>query len=542
MTKHIKLQKNYTASCLYYQIKLPLDIEKNIPSDDPVRLLSAFVEGMELSDLYKTYGKIKKDQASPRQLLKIVIYAGMNRIYSSRDIERSCKRDINFMYLLEGKPAPDHATIARFVSLHLSQCSKSVLSEVSNILFELGEISGLHIFIDGTKIESVANRYTFVWKNAISKNQAKLFTKITDLVAECEERYGLKLVFHDTISLHSMKRIRKKLYGIKETENIVFVHGIGKRKSPLQRSIETLEAYIAKLKEYTKKIHICGDRNSYSKTDPDATFMRMKEDHMRNGQLKPAYNLQHGVDSEYITWLTLNPNPTDTKTLIPFLKDMEKHLDFKYTDIVADAGYESEENYLFIEDNGQVAFIKPNNYEVSKRRSFKSDIGRMENMTYDADGDYYLCKNQKKLTVQYERSKKSETGYKRNITIYSCSECQDCPYKSDCIKGNNCKTPMERRCKTLNVSKVLKQKRAEDLERITSPYGIQLRVNRSIQAEGSFASVKQDMEFRRYMYHGKDNVTAQSVILAIAHNINKLHNKIQSGRTGHHLFVLKEIV
>lgn len=542
MTKHIKLQKNYTASCLYYQIKLPLDIEKNIPSDDPVRLLSAFVEGMELSDLYKTYGKIKKDQASPRQLLKIVIYAGMNRIYSSRDIERSCKRDINFMYLLEGKPAPDHATIARFVSLHLSQCSKSVLSEVSNILFELGEISGLHIFIDGTKIESVANRYTFVWKNAISKNQAKLFTKITDLVAECEERYGLKLVFHDTLSLHSMKRIRKKLYGIKKTENIVFVHGIGKRKSPLQRSIETLEAYIAKLKEYTKKIHICGDRNSYSKTDPDATFMRMKEDHMRNGQLKPAYNLQHGVDSEYITWLTLNPNPTDTKTLIPFLKDMEKHLDFKYTDIVADAGYESEENYLFIEDNGQVAFIKPNNYEVSKRRSFKSDIGRMENMTYDADGDYYLCKNQKKLTVQYERSKKSETGYKRNITIYSCSECQDCPYKSDCIKGNNCKTPMERRCKTLNVSKVLKQKRAEDLERITSPYGIQLRVNRSIQAEGSFASVKQDMEFRRYMYHGKENVTAQSVILAIAHNINKLHNKIQSGRTGHHLFVLKEIV
>ena len=541
MLKPKILQKDYTLSSLYYQIKLPLDIEKNVPTDDPVRLLSAFVEGMELSDLYNTYGKIKKDQASPRQLLKIIIYAGMNRIYSSRDIEKSCKRDINFMYLLEGKPAPDHATIARFISLHLSLCSKDILAEVSNILFELGEISGRHIFIDGTKIESAANKYSFVWKKAVTKNQAKLFAKIADFIAECEEMYGLKLVYKDSISLHSLKRTRKKLYSIKEAEGVVFVHGIGKRKSPIQKSIETLEAYIEKLKEYTKKLHVCGSRNSYSKTDPDATFMRMKEDHMLNGQLKPAYNLQHGVDSEYITWLTVNPNPTDTKTLIPFLKDMENNLGFKYTDIVADAGYESEENYLFIEENGQTAFIKPNNYEISKKRRFKTDIGRMENMAYDAENDFYVCKNEKKLTVQYEKKRKTDTGYLRTATVYGCSECGDCPYKTACIKGNNCKTPMTERAKTLYVSKTMKQKRAEDLERITSPYGIQLRVNRSIQAEGSFASVKQDMEFRRYMYIGKANVTAQSVILAIAHNINKLHNKIQSGRTGQHLFELKEI-
>lgn len=540
MTKHIKLQKDYTASCLYYQIKLPLDIEKNIPSDDSVRLLSAFVEGMELSDLYNTYGKIKKDQVSPRQLLKIVIYAGMNRIYSSRDIEKSCRRDINFMYLLEGKQSPDHATIARFISLHLSQCSSNILAEVSNILYELGEISGRHIFIDGTKIESVSNRYTFVWKKAVTKNQSKLFAKITELIAECEEMYGLKLVYQDSISLHSLKRIRKKLYAIKESEGITFVHGIGRRKSAIQKSIESLETYIEKLKEYTHKLYTCGERNSYSKTDPDATFMRMKEDHMLNGQLKPAYNLQHGVDSEYITWLTVNPNPTDTKTLIPFLKDMEQNLRFKYTEIVADAGYESEENYLFIETNGQTAFIKPNNYEISKKRRFKTDIGKMENMDYDKENDLYICKNNQKLTVQYEKKGKTATGYRRTTTVYKCSDCSGCPYKTDCIKGNNCKTSMEQRNKTLYVSKTMKQKRAEDLERITSPYGIQLRVNRSIQAEGSFASVKQDMEFRRYMYRGKENVTAQSVILAIAHNINKLHNKIQTEKTGQHLFKLKE--
>lgn len=234
------------------------------------------------------------------------------------------------------------------------------------------------------------------------------------------------------------------------------------------------------------------------------------------------------------------PNPTDTKTLIPFLKDMEQNLRFKYTEIVADAGYESEENYLFIETNGQTAFIKPNNYEISKKRRFKTDIGKMENMDYDKENDFYICKNNQKLTVQYEKKGKTATGYRRTTTVYKCSDCSGCPYKTDCIKGNNCKTSMEQRNKRLYVSKTMKQKRAEDLERITSPYGIQLRVNRSIQAEGSFASVKQDMEFRRYMYRGKENVTAQSVILAIAHNINKLHNKIQTEKTGQHLFKLKE--
>ena len=535
-----KLQKDYTTSSVYYQIKLPLDLEILIPADDPVRLLSAFVEGMELRDLYKTYGKIKKNQVSPKQLFKIIIYASMNRLYSSRDIETACRRDINFMYLLEGKPAPDHATIARFISLHFSQCSKSTLAEVTDILFQLGEISGKSIFIDGTKIESVANKYTFVWKKAVTKNQTKLFEKISDLVHECETLYGIKIVHHNKISLHTLKRMRKKLYKIKNEEQIVFVHGIGKRKTPVQKSIETLESYIDKLKEYTKKIHVCGERNSYSKTDPDATFMRMKEDAMMNGQLKPAYNLQHGVDSEYVTWLTISARPTDTRTLIPFLKEMEEYLVFKYKEIVADAGYESEENYLFIEENQQLAFIKPQNNEISKTRKYKQDISRMENMEYNADNDTYHCQNGQLLTAQYEKKEKTASGYKRTVTVYRCSHCQGCPLKSECIKGNNCKTPMEERQKVLYVSKVMKEKRRETLERITSEYGTQLRINRSIQAEGSFAVIKEDMEFRRYLYRGKENVTAQSIILAIGYNINKLHHKIQSERTGQHLFSLKK--
>lgn len=521
-----KLQKDYTQNSDGYQLKLPLNIEAIIPEDDSVRLLSQFVEGMDLTDLYSTYERI--NSVSPRTLLKIVLYSYMNNDYSSRSMELNCKRDINFMYLLEGEKAPDHATFARFRSIHFAPCAKRILAEMSNFLYQLGEVSSEAIFIDGTKIEACANKYTFVWKKAVTKNQAKLLLKIADLIAECEELYDIKIVYGNAVKMKHVKRLRKKLYALKEQEGLVFVHGIGKRKSPLQKSIEKLEEYLAKLKEYTQKVHICGFRNSYSKTDHDATFMRMKEDAMGNGQLKPAFNLQHGVDSEYITWLTIGPQPTDTTTLIPFLKEAEEYLDFKYKKIVADAGYESEENYLFMEQNGQISFIKPSNYEISKTRRYKNDISRVENMEYIEKDDCYVCKFGRRLKVSEIKHSKSKTGYVSEKTVYQCIDCKGCPYRSGCIKGNNCKTPLEERTKKLYVAKLFQKQRKEDLERILTEEGCMLRMNRSIQAEGSFGELKQDMQFRRYLSRGKQNVTAESILLAMAHNINKLHNKIQN--------------
>lgn len=530
------LHKDYTINQKFYQLKLPLNIDYLIPNNDSVRLLSQFVEEMDLSDLYMTYSKLKENLASPRKLLKIMIYGYMNKLYSSRDIEKACYRDINFMYLLEGSKVPDHSTFARFRSLHFAPCATRILSEVTNFLYEIGEISGDSIFIDGTKIEAYANKYTFVWKKAVTKNLNKLLIKIADLASECEELFGIKSGYNKIIKLKDIKKLRKKLYELKKAEGIQFVHGCGKRKTALQRSIEKLEEYTIKLKEYTKKIHTCGSRNSYSKTDNDATFMRMKEDAMKNGQLKPAYNLQHGVDSEYITWLAIGPQPTDTTTLIPFLKGMEQNLNFKYLKIVADSGYESEENYSFIEENNQLSFIKPSNYEISKTRKYKNDISKIENMTYNYDGDYYICKNNRKLYAQNIITRKSKTGYRSHKTIYECSDCSNCNYKKECIKGRNCKIPLEERNKKLETAKKFNRQRKEDLKRILSVEGCILRMNRSIQAEGSFAQLKQDMGFRRFLSRGKENVLAESILLALAHNINKLHNKIQFNKTGTHLF------
>lgn len=539
MQKTNILHLDYTSSRRIKQLRLPLELEYNIPANDPVRLVDTFVEEMDLSDLYKTYSRIRKNQATPAQMLKIVLYAAMNRQYSSRSIETACKRDINFMFLLEGFPAPDHATVARFISVHLAACPHRIMSEMDKILYRLGEISARDIFIDGTKIESVANKYTFVWKRAVTKNLAKLFEKVLALVEETEEQYGLHIVYKNQVSLHTLKRMRKKLCKLKKESGISFVHGIGRRKSSLQKSIELTDQYISKLQEYVAKLHRCGTRNSYAKTDEDATFMRMKEDAMLNGQLKPAYNLQHGVDSEYIVWADVYQNPTDTNTLIPFLDSMAKFLRFPYKNIVADAGYESEENYRFIELNGQTAYIKPNNFEISKKRSYKQDISRRENMSYDAARDCYICHDGRMLNKQYNHTRKTHVGYKREITVYS-GDCTGCMHKSSCIKGNNCKTPLEERNKVLSVSRYMEKQRQACLQRLLSPFGTQLRMNRSIQVEGSFANIKEDMGLRRYSYRGRRNVLTESIIAAIAFNITRLDHRIKAGRTGLHLYELKK--
>lgn len=539
MTNKKILQKNYTTNGSLYQLKLPLNIEFIIPEDDSVKLLSQFVEGLDLSDLYSTYSRIRENQATPTQLLKIIIYGYMNSIFSSRRLEIACRRDINFMFLLEGKPAPDHTTIARFKTLHFALVSKHILAQFTASLWSLGEISGDQIFIDGTKIEANANKYTFVWKKSVKKHMAKRLQKAADLVVSCEELFAIKVTYNNEVKIHQLKKLRKKLYKLKNEENVEFVSGKGKRKTPLQKAVEQLEESLDKIKEYTRKLYISGKRNSYSKTDHDATFMRMKEDAMKNGQLKPAYNLQHGVDAEYITWLTIGPQPTDTTTLKPFLMEMDEHLAFKYKKIVADAGYESEENYAYIENEGQIAFIKPSNYEISKKRKYKNDISRVENMNYDAGTDSYLCKNGKRLKIVGTINRKSKTGYIMEKTRYECRECSGCEYKEQCIKGRNSKTPLEYRNKRLEVSKKFMKYRQEDLIRITSDEGINLRINRSIQAEGSFAQIKQDMGFRRFQSRGYENVLAESILLALGHNVNKLHQKIQNERLGHYLHIKK---
>ena len=536
------LRKQYTLNDKNYQLRIPMEIDVCIPENDPVRLISQFVEEMDLAALYDTYERMPSEKyASPEIMLKILLYAYHERKdISSRMIEKNCKRDINYMYLLEGRQAPDHSAIARFRTEHFGKCAEHFLSQMSLMLLELKQITTTEVFIDGTKIESAANKYTFVWKKSVTKHQARFLQKTALLVGNIIEKYELDPIKQKKVKKKDVKKVLKKLYLKAEESELEFVSGRGSRKTELQKDIEDLQAAVNKLKEYETKLYRCGSRNSYSKTDPDATFMHMKDDHMMNGQLKPAYNIQHAVNSGFIVAAGVFPNPTDVMTLKPFMEQMNSTLGFRFDRIVADAGYESEENLVFLRDKKVEAYIKPSNYEQLGTKKFAKEIGRKENMHYDSKSDFYICHNGKILENEGTQVRKTASGYLREESHYVCHECNGCPYKEQCLAGKNWKKPLENRYKRLTVSRLFEELRNEEYRLIESKEGRKLRMNRSIQAEGGFADIKGDSGFTRFLCRGTDNVFAEYVLYAMAHNLGWLHSRIQNDKLDLHLYELKE--
>ena len=260
--------------------------------------------------------------------------------------------------------------------------------------------------------------------------------------------------------------------------------------------------------------------------------MHMKDNHMRNAQLKPGYNVQIGVDSEYIVAADIFQDRNDVWTLVPFLKTMSEKLGFRYPSVTADSGYESEEGYTYLREQKQKPYIKPQTYEKWKKRSFKQDISKRENMGYDETTDTYTCHAGKALKPLFIKKQKSKSGYESEVTVYECEDCTGCPHKEKCTraKGN----------KRLYISKSFLEKRQESYENILSEKGILYRMNRSIQVEGAFGVLKNDYEFQRFLLRGKTKVKLEIFLLCMGYNLNKLHAKIQNERTGRYLFPLKE--
>lgn len=524
--------KNYTEFNRGYQLVLPLNYEVLIPEDDSIRLLSQILEGLNYTKLYQAYSSSgRKPAVEPKIMFKVLTYAYMNNIYSSRKIESACKRDINFMWLLEGNQAPDHSTIARFRKEYLCDAVEELFYQMVRYLHHIGEVNFENLFVDGTKIEANANRYTFVWKKVVNKNEAKMFVKVQSRIEEINRTYMTDFTVTKEKLLSNLQTVLTYMEGKKQQEQLEFVHGIGKRKTKLQKFMEELQEFYERQEKYDTHNRLFEGRNSYSKTDPDATFMHMKDDHMRNAQLKPAYNIQLGVEGEYVTGVGIFQDRSDSATLLPFLKDMEIHLSVRYQNIIADSGYESEENYLDLEEKKQSYYIKPQAYEQWKKKSFAKDISKRENMFYDPGKDEYTCHHGKQLKPVGITHKTSATGYRSEITVYECEGCGDCPVKSKCTKaqGN----------RKLQVSKKFVAKRQISYENITSEKGILLRVNRSIQVEGAFGVLKNDYNFNRFLTRGKNSVKNEFILLCFGYNVNKLHAKIQNQRVGKLLHELK---
>ena len=506
------------------QVVMPLNISVMIEKNDPVFKMAEMLGELDYRKLRSSYRR-RWRKLSPEVLFSVIVYANMRGIFSSRGIEEACRTDIRFMWLLQYRKAPDHTTISRFLENNMSGCAEDLFYQLVEKLADMGEVDFNALFVDGTKIEANANRYSFVWAKAVEKSLKKLNERIERELPPVREKYGLS----EGLGLESTV---KELNALAELQRIRFVHGKGKHKTELQRDTEKLEEYLKRGNDYVEKLRICGNRKSYSKTDPEATFMRMKEDHMRNGQLKPGYNMQIGVNREYIVGLGLFPNPTDTTTMIPFLEKMRSRLSRSFKDIVADMGYASEENYTYLEENGQTAYIKPADHDVKKKKKFRNNIFHKDNMPYDEKSDSFTCPNGKRLVHSYDKDVKTDNGFTVKKSYYVCESCAGCPYREKCFKGQ-----YENR--KIELSKTMRRQKAEAEERISTERGILLRVNRSIQVEGVFGVLKQDYGFRRFLTRGKKNNETRLFILAMAFNIQKLCSRIANGRFGQALFKLK---
>ena len=532
MSSNIINHKDYTYFQDSYQLVLPLNLEELIPENDQVRLLSHVLEGLNYTELYAAYSsKGRKPALEPVTMFKILVYAYSENIYSSREIEKSCRRDVNFRWLLAGAKAPDHSTIDRFRHIYAASAIEGLFYQLVDVLYSYGEINFKNVFLDGTKMEANANRYSFVWKKAVLKNEAKMHEKIRALVDTINHDYMQCFPFSDETAGDDLNVIASFLEKECMREKIIFAYGSGHRPCVLQKRYDQISAYSERQQKYDFSRRTFRERNSYSKTDTDATFMHMKEDHMINGQLKPGYNLQIGVEAEYITGVGVFPDRNDLHTMKPMLENMKEKSGHKYENVIADSGYESEEGYVYLDRNDQKAYIKPQTYEKWKKRSFKNDISKRENMSYDAEKDEYTCSNNRKLKFRYSGKSKSGSGYISEVSHYECENCAGCSFKEKCAKNSG--------NRKLYVSKRFIEYRQKSYENITSDTGILLRVNRSIQVEGAFGVLKSDHKYKRFLTRGKSNVKTEFLFLVMGYDMNKLHSKIQGNRLKKELHPLK---
>ena len=375
------------------QLVLALNCEKMIPENAPVRLVSAVLEELDYERLYRAYSpRGRKSAADPQVLFEVMVYGYLCGIYSSRKLEEACRYRVDFMWLLGDEKAPDHSTLARFRTGRCREALEGLFYQLVKRLEAMGETDHRTVFVDGTKLESRAGRYTFVWRKSVEKHLAKVKEQV-----------------RKATGLTSPAALQSHLESL--AKEICFVHGKGKRKSLKQKDWERLSGLLERWEGYETQLSTMGEgRNSYAKTDEDATFMRMKEDHMRNGQLKPGYNVQIAVNSEYITGIEAFSDRNDVRTLRPFLRRLEKFQQARYEEVVADAGYESLDNYLYLDSTGQTCLIKPANYDQKKRKKFQKQIGRIENMAYDPEEDCFTCAQAESFRCVGNTQKKKTAG------------------------------------------------------------------------------------------------------------------------------------
>ena len=503
---------------------MPLFVSDFLDICDPVLTFDRFMEEINLEKYLKNVPKhfTGRFRYDPVSMLKTVLFGFMaNGYISLRELEDSCRVNLRFMYLMDHK-TPSYRTFGYFINEILSDSIEEIFCDINKKIFEIENVDLQHLYIDGSKFEANANKYSWVWKKATEKSRYRLFNKITRLFTEINQELkytGMQLCINTEYAPEYIRQSADRYAEMYQLDEASFVKGRGHHKTIQQRHYEKLIEYASKLEEYVEKIQICGeDRNSYSKTDHSATFMRIKTDYMGNDQLLPAYNVQIGVADEYIAAIDVNQYRSDMDCFVPLLEKFRSYYGHYPKYPVADAGYGSYNNYIFCEQNGMEKYMKfPMFKKETEDTKYHEDPFRAVNFQIGDDG-LMRCPNGKAFHLQYRQNVKGN-AYGRQEEVYQCEDCSGCPFAEQCKKTD--------KNRTVKVNRELTAMHQEVVSNLESIHGALLRMNRSIQAEGTFGIMKNDRWYRRIVRRGINSVRLEIFLVSIGQNLYKFNNKLK---------------
>lgn len=490
------------------QFLIPPSWDEFISVNHPVRLVNDVINRIDISSLESEYEGGGRANYHPRMLLKLLVYGYLSNIYSSRKLEAFAAESMHCLWLTNLQ-RPDHNTINRFRSSRLKNSLKKIFSEVVKLLMESGHVSLQEVYVDGTKIEANANKYSFVWGKAIKHYKEKIGKQLEELwqyaegVAKEEMQQNNPVDFSQVdkeMVKHTIEAIDKALKEKEVSKQVKQKLNYGKKN------------WEKSLTKYEQQERILGERNSYSKTDEDATFMRMKEDPMLNGQLKPAYNVQISTQNQIVVDYSIHQRPTDTTTLKSHLTGTKELYGKHPEKIIADAGYGSEENYHYLATEGIQAYVKYNMFDKEQRGKAVRNFS-VEQLHYNKEQDCYYCPMGQAMHYAGDRHKRTENGYEQVTRVYRAINCQGCPVRGVCHKGQG--------QRAIEINERLNAYRKKAGALLRSEKGIAYRKKRCCDVEPVFGNMKHNKGFRRYFLRGIKKVAIETGLVYLAHNLKK---------------------
>lgn len=510
-------------------ILLPPSIEEMIPEKHMVRTVNNVIETMNIIALIDTYKGGGRSSYDPLMLLKVLVYAYVMKIYSSRRIAKALREDINFMWL-SGMQRPDFRTINNFRSGRLRGVIDKVFSSMIIFLTDNKYIKLEDYFVDGTKIEANANRYSYVWSKNTQRYKAMTTKKIKELLKEIErinqeeeKKYGDKDLeeLGDDAEITSKKieeqveKLNKIISQIGEnTEEKKRDKNSGKKNRKLKSAANKLSnKYLPKLRKYEEQEKIEGARSSYSKTDKDATFFMNKQN-----QYLPSYNIIIGTEEQLIVNYSLHQKASETDKFIPHMEKLKRITNRRNPNrAIGDGTYGSDENYDFLKKEKIGSYLKyPGFYQEITGKAEKKRFGRI-NFIYKKEDDKIYCPEGREMSLERIEKKITENGYKQVNRIYK-GNCKGCKYLTVCSKSA--------RGRTVQLNKKLEKYKRLTKKNLCSPSGIELRKRRNVDVETVFGDIKQNQGFRRFNLRGLEKVNAEFGLVAMAHNIKKVGTMI----------------